>query len=33
MVLSAGGILVTNNTEEYGRVKSLEVEDWSNDET
>jgi len=29
IVLSVGGILVTNNTQEFRRVKSLKVEDWT----
>jgi tRNA(fMet)-specific endonuclease VapC len=28
-VLSRGGILVTNNTKEFERVKGLHIEDWS----
>ncbi|MCL2712842.1 MAG: type II toxin-antitoxin system VapC family toxin [Methanomassiliicoccaceae archaeon] len=28
-VLSRGGILVTNNTREFSRVKGLYIEDWS----
>ena len=26
--MSRGGILVTNNTREFGRVKGLQIEDW-----
>jgi tRNA(fMet)-specific endonuclease VapC len=29
MVLSRGGILVTNNTKEFSRIKNLHVEDWN----
>jgi tRNA(fMet)-specific endonuclease VapC len=28
-VLSRGGILVTNNTREFGRVEGLQTEDWT----
>ena len=28
-VLSRGGILVTNNTREFERIKGLQIEDWS----
>ena len=28
-VLSTGGVLVTNNTVEFGRVRGLKVENWA----
>ena len=29
IVLSRGGVLVTNNTKEFGRIEKLKVEDWT----